>query len=95
MTSFGPNKVNNHSDISRTTSQELKFSEFSYFNDTYKWCKNEEILRGKGVFWMICYGIALGIALMMCMYLMRSLPKTLLDQDKKVLQKPSGIERVK
>ena len=29
-----------NSDVSETTrSQELKFSEFSYFNDTYKWCK--------------------------------------------------------
>ena len=36
------------------------------FNDTYKWCKNEEILRGKGVMpWMIWYGIALDV----CMYM--------------------------
>ena len=39
-----------NSDISGTTrGLELKFSEFSYFSDIYKWCKNEEILRGKGV----------------------------------------------
>ena len=32
-----------NSDVSETTwSQELKLSEFSYFNDAYKWCKNEE-----------------------------------------------------
>ena len=49
-----------NSEISGTTkSLEIKFSEFSYFSDTYKWCKNEETLRGNGVLpWMIWYRIA-------------------------------------
>ena len=50
MADFGPDKV---------FCPNFQISEFSYFNDTHKRCKNEEILRDKGVMsWMIWYGIA-------------------------------------
>ena len=64
MADFGPNKVfcpNFQIAISEILG--TKISEFSYFNDTYKWSKSEEIVTGKGVKfwknWMIWHGIAL------------------------------------
>ena len=56
MADFGPDKVfcpNLQIVISQeplgVRSWNFQSSHISYFNDTYKWCKNEEILRGKGV----------------------------------------------
>ena len=58
MADFGPNKVfcpNFQIAISqeplgvRSWNIRVLIFQFSYFNDTYKWCKNEGILRGKGV----------------------------------------------
>ena len=61
MADFGPDEVF-CPNFQIAISQEplgVRSWEFSYFNDTYKWCKNDEINRGKGVMpWMIWYETA-------------------------------------